>query len=209
MLRFTEKFCPPLLNRSQQSPECTWLIHFCHCSLVKKKKQKQNNPLCLLPGKRCDRRKCACCVKSFQISLSVSFDLSLLLIFSHAKSRGSGRACSAQVLSLCFQFDARYIYIYKVSVLYIYKCIKPKTQWHWTCHRYTYNMLFFLLHQVYVHDCTMVSPYPLLFFGGKISILTVTVPALLGRAVCVTQTLFKQISSRSCRHSSRRSRNCN
>ncbi|KAK7094211.1 hypothetical protein V1264_007863 [Littorina saxatilis] len=25
--------------------------------------------------------------------------------------------------------------------------------------------------QVYVHDCTMVSPYPLLFFGGKISII--------------------------------------
>ncbi|XP_076451266.1 ATP-dependent DNA/RNA helicase DHX36-like [Babylonia areolata] len=25
--------------------------------------------------------------------------------------------------------------------------------------------------QVYVHDCTMVSPYPLLFFGGNISIL--------------------------------------
>ena len=68
---------------------------------------------------------------------------------------------------------------------------------------------FFLFHQVYVHDCTMVSPYPLLFFGGKISILTVTVPALLVRAMCVTQTLFKQISSRSCQHASRHSRNCN
>ena len=36
-----------------------------------------------------------------------------------------------------------------------------------------FNVYFLFLRQIYVHDCTMVSPYPLLFFGGSISILTV------------------------------------
>lgn len=33
----------------------------------------------------------------------------------------------------------------------------------------TYKMLVFL--QVFIHDATMISPYPLLFFGGEISVV--------------------------------------
>jgi len=25
--------------------------------------------------------------------------------------------------------------------------------------------------QIFIHDCTMIAPYPLLFFGGNISVL--------------------------------------